>query len=848
MRSTRSTADRVAGTQDPDGPTPCRFVVPVPHPRAVARGRLVDLVEGGVAGALTVVTAPAGSGKTALLASWAAGSAARERTCWYTLQPGDEQPRRFWSTLSEGLRRHGLPSGPGPRGDRGPRDLAADVEAQLLSAREPVVLVLDRVDGLGASTVGRDLADLARRCEHALRLVVLSRADPALQLHLFRLAGELTEIRADALAFTRSETARLLHGAGVHLPPPQLEELHERTAGWPVGLRFAAMALEGRATGGQTGHDLTGAVGDVAEYLASEVLDTHGPRLREVLLRCSVVERLDPGLVETLTGAPDGRRLIEDLSQGNVLGRTVPDRPGRYQLQPLFREFLRARLALEHPGLAAELHALAAARLAADGRLLDSARHACLAGVPERATGRLGVQGLVQLLVGPEGARLATAYAGRAQEAGDVAGVVVGAATALLLGDDDRCARQLDEADVAAGTGASSPRDAVAVAAVRAFLDERRREPDVALASVDAALAAIPTPATPEHDPLRSALLTCRARVLLRRGSLRCARQASQEGLGLAQAAQSHGLLAWATATAALVEALTGRLRNAEDLAGRSARAGEAAGWSATYVHRHAAAALAWVRSQRAEVPAAEDALELAGVALDDRGDPVVVGVLGLVRTRLLRARGDLAVADDELRALRGAPGRVAWLVDPLPADLAEAPVELPDRLDVRVSGLLQDAARLRADHPVQARQRAEHALRLAAPERLRLPFVEVGPMLPELLEPEVLRGHAWLNLDPAPSVRVPRMRQGGSGLADGVLVVDPLTAKEREVLGHLAELLTTEEIAAEMFVSVNTVRTHVRGILRKLAAQRRNEAVRRAWELHLLPRTSEPPAGGRAS
>ncbi len=237
----------------------------------------------------------------------------------------------------------------------------------------------------------------------------------------------------------------------------------------------------------------------------------------------------------------------------------------------------------------------------------------------------------------------------------------------------------------------------------------------------------------------------------------------------------------------------------------------------------------------------------MARAALDDRRDPVVAAVLGLVRTRLLRARGDLEMADDELRALRADPARVAWLLDPLPPDPADAPVEASDRLDVRVSGLLQDAAGLLAADPGVAAQRVEHALRLAAPERLRLPFTEVAPMLSEQLDPDLRRRHAWLHLDRAPASRVPQMRQGG-GLADGVLVVDPLTAKEHEVLGHLAELLTTEEIAAEMFVSVNTVRTHVRGILRKLAAQRRNEAVRRAWELHLLPRTSRPPVGGRAS
>ncbi len=539
LGSSSSIAGRGTGTGGGDRRAPYRFLVPAPPPDPVHRGRLVDMVDRGVAGPLTVVTAPAGSGKTALLVSWAAEASAGRSACWFTMRPGDEDPRLFWSLLSDGLRRHGLQSG-SEAGRQGP----AQVEAQLLPAHEPVVLVLDRADALGATSVGRDLGDLVRRSDGGLRLVVLSRTEPALKLHLSRLAGGLTEIHADAMAFTRSETARFLHVAGLHLPPQQLAELHERTGGWSVGLRFAALALEGRPAGVRTVDELCGGAGDVADYLASELLDEYAPRQREALLRCSVVERLDAGLAEALTGETDGRDFLADLSRGNVLGGAVANRPGQYELQPMFREFLRSRLDLEHPGLATELHARAAERFTADGRLLDSARHAYLAGVPERATRLLDVKGMVELLVGPEGARLATAFAGRAREGGDVAGAVVGAVTALLLGDDERCARQLDGADLAAGRGEASPGDPVALAAVQAFLDERREDPDVALASVDAALAELPTPSAPEHDALRSALLICRARVLLRRGSLGCARYAAQQALTLAQGSRSHGLLA----------------------------------------------------------------------------------------------------------------------------------------------------------------------------------------------------------------------------------------------------------------------------------------------------------------
>jgi LuxR family maltose regulon positive regulatory protein len=178
--------------------------------------------------------------------------------------------------------------------------------------------------------------------------------------------------------------------------------------------------------------------------------------------------------------------------------------------------------------------------------------------------------------------------------------------------------------------------------------------------------------------------------------------------------------------------------------------------------------------------------------------------------------------------------------------------------LDVQVERLLAMAEQARRrDDDATAASLLESALRLAAPERLRLPFAEAGAEVTEMLaREEVLRKHRWIRPGPAEteaaedadeSVTAPHelteageARETGDGGAEPAVPepVDPLTAKEREVLGHLAALLTTEEIAATMFVSVNTVRSHVRSILRKLGVSRRNEAVRRAWDLHLL----QPP------
>jgi LuxR family maltose regulon positive regulatory protein len=157
--------------------------------------------------------------------------------------------------------------------------------------------------------------------------------------------------------------------------------------------------------------------------------------------------------------------------------------------------------------------------------------------------------------------------------------------------------------------------------------------------------------------------------------------------------------------------------------------------------------------------------------------------------------------------------------------------------LRVEVSRLLVEVAReARRRSPGRARVVLARSLRLAAPEELRRPFREAGPAVQRVLssDPRLLREHEWLN---RPGPRVPAQRSGGESGRDLLSpdLVEPLTAKELEVLGHLEELLTTEEIAQKMFVSVNTVRTHVRSILRKLGVNRRNAAVRKARDLGML-------------
>jgi LuxR family maltose regulon positive regulatory protein len=267
--------------------------------------------------------------------------------------------------------------------------------------------------------------------------------------------------------------------------------------------------------------------------------------------------------------------------------------------------------------------------------------------------------------------------------------------------------------------------------------------------------------------------------------------------------------------------------------------------------------------------------------------------VLAIVDSRVRRATGDLDGATTQLAHAWDEAGGSPWLVERLrveeatldlrssePERAAEAverlsetaapeaalliaqarlasgetlerPVPTPggprSTLTARVDGWLLEAwRRLRNGEEAGAARALDRSLRLAAPERLRRPFREAPQDVRQLLRQheDLTRQHSWLGPDVAGTGPLPRQRHqlAGPGKGAATLVVEPLTQKEREVLGHLAELMTTEEIAAAMFVSVNTVRTHVRNILRKLSASRRNEAVRRARELHIIP---GPPDAG---
>lgn len=758
-----------------------------------------------------------------------------------------------------------------------------------------LVLVLDCGDLTMTPEFGQSLHRLLRENAGHVRVVLVTRTDPPLPLHLYRLAGTVAEIRADELAFTTDEAAALMRGHKLDLTAADVTELQARTDGWPAGLMFAAMNLAGKPDAQRVIRDFRGDAGNVAAYLMTEVLDAQPPELRDFLLRTSIVDEVRPGLAEALTGHPCDLRSLEFLSHGNSFIQPVPETADRYSYQPLFREFLRAQLLYERPTVVPALHRAAAAWFAQNDQPLDAIHHAIVAG-DWRQAARYLVEDLdvAGLLVGRRRRQLTTLFAGFPADLDGSEPAVVRAAQALAAFDVDLCRSELGKArdwlNQQVPTRSRAAELAISVLhAVSGSLLENTEAGLSAVLTAEVDLRAASPESAVAQPESRLLVAGCKGRVLLQRGDFPAALAAFTEGIAIAEQAAAHESLADFLGMAALVEAVWGHLRRAGEVVAHAAALAESMPDSGPELPQSAIVAEAWVHADRGNLSGAEEMVQRAAEAAPTQDARVLAAVLALVRARLLRAGGDIDLAAAELRAASnryGAQG--GWLDQAMVVDeakmllaqhqpqeaiavieksqgrdqigsvlvlqraAAEAgerppgpPTPVTDRavpLETQVDGwLVQAAESIRTGDSSRSGLCLERALRLAAPEQLRRPFADAPPTVRRLLQPsgELMRHHPWLR---APGLPGTRDRAAGHwGVPRTELVVTAsLTSKEHEVLEYLAELLTTEEIASTMYVSVNTVRSHVRSILRKLSASRRNEAVRRAWELGLLPARPE--------
>ncbi|MEV6212050.1 LuxR C-terminal-related transcriptional regulator [Kitasatospora sp. NPDC051914] len=866
-----------------------RFAVPPVPATFVRRARLAERLSAGLHHPLVLVNGPAGAGKTLLVADWAAAAPLPGPVVWLTLERGDDAPGVFWAYLLEALRHRGVPlpddvADPA-RAAEVDRALPARLAAHLAGRDTPVVLVLDEFEHVTSPAVAAGLDGLLRHAAGGLRLVLISRDEPLLPLHRYRAAGDIAELRGTDLAFTVDETGVLLSRHGLSLSAPGVRALARRTEGWAAGLRLCALAAESaddpEAYLGafEAGHST------VADFLLAEVLEAQPPETQDLLLRTSILERTHTGLADALTGRRDAARILGELRHANAF--VTPLGHDWYRQHTLFAEILRVHLRARHPGLEQELHLRAAHWLHRGGRLADALEHAAAAGEWELAASWLVDDlALGHLLAGLDAARLNGLFAAMPEEAGGPAVELVRAARALARWDADRGLAHLDRADGPAPAAAGGAAARLGGAFLRVLAARLLGSADMAENAAETAAGlerAVPEERLRAHPELSALLLAELGSAQLWEGRFDAARAslaaAAEVPGGTARAAARHESLG----RLALIDLLLGSPGRAEAHAREAVAEAERCGLPPSAHSGVGHLVLAEVAFDRDDLAAARAGLERAAAGAGARHDPLVVVGLSVLRARLLLAGGDtcaalavLAAAEHPAPADKPSPwarqrialGQCAAHLaggDPQAAVrmLSAAGGEGPEQavaaaqahlaagdaraavtaLDAVPAGQLRPPAvavrallvRARAasacGDPAAAHRLLAQALAAARPDRLRRPFREAGPWVRRLLQerPALARPHGWLPRDLLAGLPRP------DDPAAAPPVVERLSEREHDVLVRVAQMMSTDEIAADLHLSVNTVKTHLKSINRKLCATRRGEAVRRARQLHLL-------------
>jgi len=359
--------------------------MPRPQPGFVPRPRLVRALGDGLARGRVLVCAPAGFGKTALLADWADGGG--RPVAWLGLDSGDSDPARFWRYAVAALdrARPGLAGRVGPLPSRSFGALATALINELAADPGPdeLLLVLDDYHLVDSGPVHESVAFLLENLPPGLRVVVSGRADPPLPLARLRARGQLAELRAADLRFTPEEAAALLgEAAGPGLPGTAVAALVARTEGWAAGLQLAGLSLRGRADAAGFAAAFGGSHRFVLDYLADEVLDGQTGPVRAFLLETSVLERLSGELCDAITGRAGSQAMLQDIERAGLFLVPLDEVRGWWRYHHLFADLLRARLQAEQPGRAQALHRAAAAWSQEHDLADDAVRHALAAGDP----------------------------------------------------------------------------------------------------------------------------------------------------------------------------------------------------------------------------------------------------------------------------------------------------------------------------------------------------------------------------------------------------------------------------------------------------------------------------------
>ncbi len=850
----------------------------------IDRRRLFALLDRAARGPVTVVRGGAGWGKTMLVSAWADTRTAP--VGWLSLDRRDNDPQTFWAYVLAALRVVGAVTPDNPLNDmvsvpKDARERRRRIAEGLSRLPDQTVLVIDDFQEIDDPQVLGDVGDLLRHSP-PVRLILISRTEPPLGVRQLRPAGQLSEIRADDLAFTTAEAVALVSSHGLTLSQEDVATLLERTDGWAVGLHLGAEFLTGNG-GTRSIADFAGDARGIDAYLTGEVLAGRPPRQRRFLLETSICERLCADLANAITMGDDGQSMLEELEHDfDFVVRLGPE-PLWFRYHQLLRDVLARRLEVEMPTAVSDLHRRAARWYAANNSVLEALTHA----VQARDWTYIGqlVTGRAAPLI------LSTQRTALVKVIGQVPSEQLTSTPELMVcaallqfhtGDYEAIPACLARARTLLRDRPDDVRDQVEVLmmALQVAADRAIGDMPAVVAVEDALLALLaraPFTDAAAAAQYRAIALNGKGVALLWTGQpdaaardLRAATAAAQEaGVELAEINAAGHL--------ALLEVMYGSVHDAAELASRARELAERRAWRYTVQTVAAHLAQALVHLERHELTAAQEAVEHGLRA--HHADPEAAQRLVLLgaRARLALARGDPALAWsllDEARQDRNArqhvPALDQWLTlldaeldlatgqpelaeqryaDLLPDEppgfahrvclaraalargdlrraeelLGTAPSALPETVATVGAGIVRALVADAQSNSTRAVDLLADAVGLAEREEIRRPFITMSSSRLDAL----LDRLRLLAPDHAPFADAVRgdthavvHQPAPIGRGEG------LSEREAEVMRYLPTMLTAAEIATELGVSVHTVKSHMRSIYRKLGAAKRGEAV----------------------
>ena len=845
---------------------------------------------------VTIISAPAGSGKTSLLRVWAGRPDWAHRIAFVSVRRGEQDAQLFWLALVNAVRRasgttsEAEPSAATP--DFNLRTLVDRVLSALGELSGRFIMVIDDLHELNSPDALAQLGHLLTNLPPNAHAILVTRRDLRLGLHQLRLAGELAEIRAADLRFTERETHELLDASGIALSEAGAALLQQRTEGWAAGLRLAALSLADHPDPERFVAEFSGSDRTVAEYLMAEMLVRQPPDVQDLLLRTCLLDRVNGELADLLTGRSGSERILLELADANAF--VVPLDPERtwFRYHHLFGDLLRLELRRTLPDQVPRLHRQAAEWFTVQGQVVEAIRHTQAAGDWPDAARLLADHSFSLTLDGQAQTMQALVRAfPPGQDHPELA--LVRAGGDLVQGRLDEAAAHLAVAETYAETAPPDRqrRLQVAIASLKLSLARRRGH----LAGVTEQAGFLDCPVTGQSDEDIALDSDLRAVALMNLGTAEAwslglddAERHLREGAVLAReigrpylevgclaqlgfASKIHPFATtqrrcreaialaerygWATepviapalVTLAGTMVWTGEFDEGERWLRRAARALQTdTGPDIRLLVHIASGMLQAGRGRRQEALQEFSAAERLGSQLEGSHALAnqVTGWLLATQARLGRpgeARARLAALDEE-RAGSGEIRDARAVICLAEGDPAGALGAVRDVLDgtapvlgyvtVVEAQLLAGLAHRELGDLRAAHQAAERALALAEADRLVLPFAMTGSR--ELLEalPRHETAHGALLAD------ILDVLHGSSPAAKEQSSLPPaekLSPSELRVLRYLPTNLSRPEIAGQLSVSVNTVSTHLRKIYAKLGADDRSAAVHRARELRLL-------------